>query len=61
MALTEEEERAAEYCRQSVRRREFQNFLAKKLEGSDEARRQLCIKTKPLMRGSKGDTSNDQK
>jgi hypothetical protein len=57
--MTEEDERAAEYRRQCERRREFQQFLAQKRKGDDYARRQLCLKTKPLLKGSKGDTSND--
>lgn len=57
--MTEEDERAAEYRRQRERRREFQSFLAQKLKGDEYTRRQLCLKTKPLLRGSMGDTSND--
>lgn len=59
MALTAEDERAIAYRRQCERRLEFQQFLAQKLKGNDYARRQLCLKTKPAMRGSKGDTSYD--
>lgn len=59
MALTVEDERAVEYRRQCERRVEFQQLLALKLKGNDYARRQLCLKTKPAMRGPKGDTSYD--
>jgi len=58
MALTEEEERARVYREQCKKRKEFQEFLAQKRKGDDYARRQLCIKTKPLLRGEKGDSSN---
>lgn len=57
--MTDEEERAAEYRRQCERRREFQSVLASKRKGDDYARRQLCLKTKPVRRGDAGDTSND--
>lgn len=57
--MTDEEERAAEYRRQCARRKEFQVLLAQKRQGSDYARRQLCLKTKPLRRADAGDTSND--
>jgi len=57
--MTEEDERAAQYRRDCERRMEFKQFLKDKLKGDDYARRQLCLKTKPLLRGSKGDTSND--
>lgn len=59
MALTAEEERARVYREQCVKRKEFQDFLAKKREGSDYARRLLCEKTKPLLRGDRGDSSNE--
>lgn len=57
--MTEEEEKAAEYRRDCERRREFQLFLAHKRKGDEYARRQLCLKTKPLLRGPKGDTSDE--
>ena len=59
MALTVEDEKAVAYRRQCERRQEFQELLAQKLKGDDYARRQLCLKTKPAMKGPKGDTSYD--
>jgi hypothetical protein len=57
--MTVEEEKAAAYRRQCEKRAEFREFLKQKLKGDDYARRQLCLKTKPLLKGSKGDSSND--
>jgi hypothetical protein len=58
MALTAEEERARVYREQCDKRKEFQEFLATKRKGNDYARRLLCEKTKPLLRGERGETSN---
>jgi hypothetical protein len=57
--MTDEDQRASEYRRQCERRHEFQQTLVQKLKGDDYARRQLCLKTKPAMKGTKGDTSYD--
>lgn len=57
--MTAEEEKAAEYRRQCQRRKEFQSLRALQLQGSDYARRQLCLKTKPLLSGKRGDSSDD--
>lgn len=61
MALTAEEERARVYRLQHVKRKEFQEFLSLKRIGNDYARRQLCIKMKPLLPGPAGDTTDDPK
>jgi len=58
MALTAEEQKAVNYRRQCEKRVEFQALLVWKQRGSDYVRRQLCLKTKPLLQGEKGDTSN---
>lgn len=59
MALTAEEERARVYREQAKKRKEFQEFLAQKRKGNDYARRLLCEKTKPLLQGERGDSSNE--